>query len=144
MRMRKEQRGTPSVFWALLGCLALALGGCAGWMTKGPSAEVVQCPAGITWDVAESAAVTQFQCAVKPFKGKEMLQYLVELQNVSDQPLRYRVQIINPEGKSVGGLIPRKGKPPVVKPGEKAQFTYPVPGYTQIPDKLEVVVLALD
>ena len=34
-------------------------------------------------------------------------------------------------GKAVGGLLPRKGKPPVVKPGEEVSFSYPLKGMAE-------------
>ncbi len=144
MTMRKGKGWNQLVVFALLGCLAVVVGGCAGLMAKGPSPEVVQCPAKISWDLADSVALTQFVCSVEEIKGKPTLQYTVELQNVSDRPLRYRVMVLNPEGKSVGGLLPVKGKPPVVQPGAKEKFSYPVSGYTEIPAELEVIVRALE
>ncbi len=140
---RKKWSGGWRIPLVVLGCLVL-MAGCAELAGKSPAPESVYCPAQISWDLADSVLVTQFACAVKPFKGKEMLQYTIEIQNTGDQPARYRVQIINPEGKSVGGLLPRKGKPPVVKPGDKAKFTYPVAGYKEIPKKLHVYVMPLE
>ncbi len=104
---------------------------------------VVSCPADVEWDVAPSAKVEKFACYVGNFKGKKMLIYEITVKNVSNTPKRFRVNIINPTGKSVGGLIPRKGKPPVLKPGEAKSFKYPVPAYTEVPKKLIVSIREL-
>ncbi len=100
----------------------------------------VNCPTKIFWDITKAAYVTGFSCNVKPYKGKEMLQYTISFKNVASEPYRFRVLIIDPAGKSVGGLIPRKGKPPVLKPGKEAKFTYPVPAHTTVPEQIEVIV----
>lgn len=128
--------------------LALVAVGCSSKMEAKKKAATnapvtVNCPSDITWDITDSAKVCRFACYVGDFKGKKMLIYEIEVRNVSNQPKRFRVQIVNPEGKSVGGLIPRKGKPPVLKPGEAKSFKYPVKGYLEIPKKLEVYVMEL-
>ncbi len=124
---------------------AFVIGGCATTSTKhvNVSSDAVKCPSEISWDVAKSAYVTGFSCFVKPYKGKEMLQYKISFKNVSSKPLRFRVHIIDPVGKSVGGLVPRKGKPPAVKPGAEVSFVYPVPAYTSIPKKLSISIMEI-
>ena len=132
--------------WILMLVLAFMATACAvkkEAKKKAVDSKVVKCPAQITWDVTPSAKVCKFLCYVGNFKGKRMLIYEIEVRNVSDTPKRFRVNIINPQGKSVGGLIPRKGKPPVLKPGESKSFKYPVAAYSEIPKKLEVYIMEL-
>jgi hypothetical protein len=62
------------------------------------------------------------------------------LTNISDQPQRYRVNIFLDNGKAVGGLIPRKTKKGLVKPGETASFVYPVKGMDRGPGSVTVLV----
>jgi hypothetical protein len=57
----------------------------------------------------------------------------VGIKNISDKPLRYRLSIFLPDGVSSGGFYPRKGKPPVLKPGEEKARTFPM-YYDSIPD----------
>ncbi|MBW1974393.1 MAG: hypothetical protein JRI45_02330 [Deltaproteobacteria bacterium] len=130
----------------ILVCLMITtfVWGCATTQrAKSVSENAVQCPAKIVWDVTDAVTVTGFQCFVKPYKGKEMLQYKISFKNVAGKPYRFRVHIIDPEGKSVGGLVPRKGKPPVVQPGKEVSFVYPVPAYTNVPKRLEVSIYEL-
>jgi hypothetical protein len=63
----------------------------------------------------------------------------VGIKNISDEPLRYRVSIFLPDGASSGGFYPRKGKPPVVKPGEEKVRTFPM-YYDKIPEAITVKV----
>ncbi len=122
----------------------LVMGGCATTQkVQNISSDAVNCPAEISWDITKAAYVTGFSCFVKPYKGKEMLQYKISFKNVASEPLRFRVHIIDPDGKSVGGLVPRKGKPPAVKPDAEVSFVYPVPAYTSIPKKLNVSIMEI-
>jgi len=50
----------------------------------------------------------------------------VAVKNITPEPQRYRVNIFLDNGKAVGGLIPRKTKKGLVKPGDTASFVYPV------------------
>jgi hypothetical protein len=75
--------------------------------------------------VVTEAEVVGFNCFFKDYKGVKSLHFEVKIKNVSSTDQRYRVNLFLDNGKAVGGLLPRKGKPPVVKPGEEASFTYP-------------------
>ncbi|TET95459.1 MAG: hypothetical protein E3J28_00565 [Desulfobacteraceae bacterium] len=134
--MRKKS----SVVILLFGALALLMvTGCAEtkYIPKGK----VACPVDITWNVVPQADITSFSCTVTEFKKKPAVVFKVGIKNISDKAQRFRVQIfLLKEGKAVGGLVPRKGKPPVLKPGQEKVVTYPVIKATQLPEKLEVVV----
>lgn len=125
----------------VLGIFALIAGGCAhaekGYKPAGP----VECDAEISWDVASEAEVSLFKCYIDKYKKKhESIHYTIVVKNISNEPQRYRVNIFIPEGRAVGGLLPRKGKPPVLKPGEEAKFTYPMKNFAQIPESMDVVI----
>jgi hypothetical protein len=81
--------------------------------------------------VAAEAEVVGFDCSFKDYKGVKSLHFAVTVKNVSSADQRYRVNLFLDNGKAVGGLLPRKGKPPVVKPGEEASFTYPIQGMAE-------------
>ena len=101
----------------------------------------VNCESKISWNVIEEAAVTKFKCSIDFYKKKHMsVHFTIGLKNISDTPRRFRVNIFLPDGKAVGGLIPRKGKPPVIEPGKEAEFTYPIKNCDKIPSALEVFV----
>jgi len=126
----------------LLGALALvvALGCSAKYIPKGK----VACPADITWNVIPKADVTSFSCTMGEFQKEPAVIFKVGVKNISDKAQRFRVQIyLLEEGKAVGHLVPRKGKPPVLKPGQEKVVTCPVIKANQLPKKLEVVINAI-
>jgi len=124
----------------LFGALAfLMLTGCAE--TKYVPKGKIACPVDITWNVVPQADITSFSCTVGEFKKEPAVIFKVGVKNISDKAQRFRVQIfLLEEGKAVGHLVPRKGKPPVLKPGQEKEVTCPVIKATQLPKKLEVVV----
>ena len=134
--MRKKS----SVVILLFGALALLMvTGCAEtkYIPKGK----VACPADIIWSVVPQADINSFSCTVTEFKKEQAVLFEVGIKNISDKAQRFRVQIfLLDEGKAVGGLVPAKGKPPVLNPGQEKVVTYPVIKATQLPKKLEVIV----
>jgi len=83
--------------------------------------------------ITPKAQLEEFSCYMKKWKGAEVLHFKVAIKNVTDTPQRYRVQIFLDNGKAVGGLIPRKTKKGLVKPGATVTFSYPVKGMTEKP-----------
>jgi len=119
----------------LLVC-ALALAGCASSssMTTPPAASsALSCAeaGSIDAQVAPEAEVVGLDCYIKDYKGVPSLHFDVKVKNVSSADQRYRVNFFLDNGKAVGGLLPDKGKPPVVKPGMEASFSYPVKGMAE-------------
>ena len=134
--MREKSKGVILLFGVLF---LLILAGCAE--TKYVPKGNVACPVDITWNVVPQADVISFSCSVAEFKKKPAVVFKVGIKNISNKAQRFRVQIfLLEEGKAVGGLVPRKGKPPVLNPGQEKVVTYPVIKATQLPKKLEVVV----
>ena len=128
-----------SVMAVLVVCLVAAFGliGCAG---KG-APEKTNCDATINWEVAKEAKLTQFDCMVGMHSGQPSLIFTVGVENPTDTPLRYRVNIfLEDMGKAAGHLVPRTGKPPVVKPGEAQTVTIPFIGTGKESKKILVVV----
>jgi len=103
---------------------------------------IVECPAEIKWQVAKEAQVVYFACAVKNYKGwkRPAVHFTIQVKNKSDKPQRFRINFILPEeGIAGGGLLPRKGKPPVLEPGKEVKGIYPL-RYSQIPKKVTVII----
>ena len=94
-----------------------------------------------TLQVCPTAKVTTVECFMKEskFSGGQKLHMKIGVKNISDQPRRYRVSIFLPNGASSGGFYPRKGKPPVLKPGEDLVLTFPM-YYDSIPDAYTIKV----
>jgi hypothetical protein len=108
----------------------------AAGATDFPCAE----PGKVEMQIIPEAKLLEFNCHFGEFQKHDSLFFNVALQNVSDKPLRFRVNIFLDDGKAVGGLIPRTGKPPVLKPGEKATFEYPVQGMTEKPSGVTLII----
>jgi hypothetical protein len=94
-----------------------------------------------TLQVCPTAKITTLEYSKEKskFSGGPKLHVKVGITNISDKPLRYRVSIFLPDGASSGGFYPRKGKPPVVKPGEEKVRTFPM-YYDEIPDAITIKV----
>ena len=94
-----------------------------------------------TLQVCPTAKITTLEYFMKEskFSGGPKLHMKIGIKNISDKPLRYRVSIFLPNGASSGGFYPRKGKPPVIKPGEEKVRTFPM-YYDSIPDAFTVKV----
>ena len=122
----------------VLACLICL--GCAG--PKPKPGEVFPCAADskIEKSIAPEAELTDFSCVLKKWEGSDTLHFNVSVKNISDQPQRFRVNIFLDNGKAVGGLIPRKTKKGLVKPGETASFVYPVKGMDCGPGSVTVLV----
>ena len=136
--MKRLKKAIP----ILILCLALGfwLAGCAG---KG-APEKTNCDASIKWDVTDEVKLTQFDCALGKHGGQDSLIFTVGLQNPTDQPYRYRVNIfLEDMDKAAGHYVPRKGKPPVVKPGDSATVKIPFIGTVKPSKKVMVVVTTM-
>ena len=82
----------------------------------------------ITQTIAKEASLENFACVMKEWEGETTLHFMVAVKNVSDQDQRFKVNIFLENGKAVGGLLPRKTKNGLMKPGQTLEFTYPVKG----------------
>ena len=122
----------------VLGLIAgFGLIGCAG---KG-APEKANCDAKITWQVAKEAKLTQFDCIVGIHGGQPSLMFTVGLENATDKPYRYRINIfLEDMDKAAGHLVPRKGKPPVLQPGKGATVKIPFIGTDKESKQILVVV----
>lgn len=118
----------------------LLVGGCAG--TKHPPGEIFSCVSDkqLEKSIAPEAKLVDFSCVYKKWEGADTLHFNVTLKNISDQPQRYKVNIFLDNGKAVGGLIPRKTKKGLVKPGEYGSFVYPVGGMKGQPKGITLMV----
>ena len=134
------RRVTKITLWSLLliAAAGLALAGCA---TTGTSAG--GCAPKVEKQIAKEAQVTVFKCYFKKYKGEKSLHFDVALKNVSSEDQRYRVNIFLDNGKAVGGLLPRKTKKGLVKPGATAKFTYPIKGLAEAPKEVTLIVKTL-
>jgi len=120
-------------------CLVVAFGliGCAG---KG-APEKANCDANITWQVAPEAKLNQFDCDVGIHGGQPSLIFTVGVENATDKPLRYRVNIyLEDMDKAAGHLVPRKGKPPVLQSGKAATVKIPFIGTGKESKQILVIV----
>ncbi len=135
---------------ALVAAVALGLSGCGVMQAKPkkvakkvaakPKTFVCAPKGHLVRAVAPEAKLVEFSCFFKKYKKVKSLHFKVKIKNVSKVPQRYRVNIFLENGKAVGGLIPRKGKPPVVKPGQVVSFVYPVKGMSTKPKGVTLII----
>ena len=128
-----------SLMSVLVACLIATfwLVGCAG---KG-APEKTNCDAKISWEVVKEAKLTQFDCALGESGGQPALIFTVGLENASDKPQRYRVNIfLEDMDKGFGHLVPRKGSPPVLEPGKSETVKIPFLGTDKESRKILVIV----
>ena len=123
------------IILAVVVCVGFVLiSGCATAPKKGegPVATLKVCP---------SAEITTLKYSMKKSKFIGGLKFHVKvgIKNISDKDKRYRVSIFLPEGVSSGGFYPRKGKPPVLKPGAEKVREFPM-FFDRVPDSLTVRV----
>ena len=125
---------------AILGlCLVAAFlsAGCGG---KG-APQNVNCPGKIKWEVAPEAMLTQFDCELGKHGGQPALIFKVEVVNATDKPQRFRVNIfLEDMDKGAGHMVPRKGKPPVLGPGNPGAVKIPFIGVDKESKKILVMV----
>lgn len=90
--------------------------------------------------ITPDAKLVAFKCFFKPYKKVKSLHFMVKVKNVSDQPQRFRINIFLEDGRAVGGLLPRKTKGGLIKPGAEASFTYPVKGLATPPTGVTLII----
>ncbi len=128
--------------------LALALGGCATMdqlkkeAAKPAKPKLTSCAlqGKLVRALSPEAKLVGLSCLHKKFDGVMSLAVKVSLKNVSSKPQRFRVNIFLPNDKAVGGLIPRKTKKGLVKPGATASFTYFFKGQEKTPRGMTLIV----
>ena len=104
--MKKLKKSIP----ILILCLTIVvwLAGCAG---KG-APEKTNCDASIKWEVTDEVKLTQFDCAVGKHGGQPSLIFTVSLENPTDKPLRYRLNMSflssRSNSRSGGGYTPSR------------------------------------
>ena len=122
-----------------LGICALLLTGCAT-TTTGPI-ETACAITEIEWSLTLKAELKNFQC--RRDKDAALL-FTTGIENSTGQPLRYRLSVVLPDLKMAAGhLVPRKGEPPVVNPGETESATLVFTDIVRWPEKAEVTLIVL-
>ncbi len=117
---------------------------CMGKQAKKPSPTTAQVPCmspeKLVTKIVPDAKLLEFGCYFGKYKKVDSLFFKLTVKNVSNTPKRFRVNIFLDNGKAVGGLIPRKGKPPVLKPGEAKTVKYPVKGMNKKPGGITLFI----
>ncbi|NOX33488.1 MAG: hypothetical protein GXP56_07090 [Deltaproteobacteria bacterium] len=128
--------------WVLLIFAAgvLVLTGCM--ISKPEPGEVFSCTkdSDVTKTIAPEASLENFSCVIKKWDGADTLHFNVAVKNISNEDQRFKVNIFLANGKAVGGLLPRKTKKGLIKPGQVAKFTYPVKGMNGAPGKIDLFI----
>jgi hypothetical protein len=118
--MKPMKKTVPCVLAALVFAMGSALGCATRHSAANPSEPRV------VMDVIPEAKITQFESALETQQKDPALIFTVGIQNVSSQPMRYRLNIfLQDMDKGAGSLIPATGKPPVVEPGNTQTVKIP-------------------
>lgn len=80
--------------------------------------------ANIVYNLPASAKITKIAYFYEKYEDVPTLHIEVGIKNVSDHPQRFRVNILLPEGPSVGGMYPREKT--VIEAGETLERKFPV------------------
>jgi hypothetical protein len=116
----------------------------SGCATAPPPSNVkmIDCTgAKIQWDVAPEAEVVSFACALGTHEGDPSLIYTIKLKNVADKAYRFRLGVyLLDMDKAVAYLVPTKGKPPQLAPGQEATVKIPFMKTTAMSKKTMVRV----
>jgi len=135
-------KGISTWLLVILAAAGLTMAGCDGSKPKPKPGEVFSCVKEGKLDktIASEAQLEDFSCVFKKWKGSEVLNFNVAIKNVSNADQRFKVNIFLDNGKAVGGLLPRKTKKGLVKPGQTAKFVYPVKGMDKKPKAITLIV----
>lgn len=135
--------GTAARWLAVLSTLLIWCG-CAS--APPPSnVKMIDCPgAKIQWEVAPEAEIVHFACALGIHEGDPSLIYTIQLKNVSDTAHRFRLMVhLLDMNKAVAYLVPTKGKPPQLAPGEETTIKIPFMKTTAMSKKTLVRVVPM-
>ena len=134
----RQLRKTPIMAILVLGLVGMLWN--VAWADEG-APEKINCDAEISWDVVKEANLTQFDCEIGKSGGQPALIFTSGLENASDKPQRYRINIfLEDMDKAFGHLVPRKGSPPVLEPGKSETVKIPFIGTSKESKKILVMV----
>jgi hypothetical protein len=94
-------------------------------------------------EITPEARLVGLDCYFDQYRKVKSLHIRVAVANQSSRQQRFRVNIFLPDGKAVGGLLPRKAGTGLVKPGETVSFTYPIKGLADAPRQMTLQVMAM-
>ena len=99
------------------------------------------CKAAIEWQITEEAVIRSFYCSRGKHKGRAAMIIKAGLKNASDIPQRFRIRIFLLDKKiGAGHLVPRRGEPPVLAPGESQTIRIPFLRIKRSARKMRVIV----
>ena len=140
----KQGKGLLSWFIVIMAAAGLILAAGVGAKAIAAEGEFACAQAGkINKEISPKAQLAGFSCFVKKWKGAEVLHFKVAVKNVTDKPQRFKVRIFMDNGKAVGGLLPRKTKKGLIKPGQTANFVYPVKGMADKPGSIDLFITTM-
>jgi len=117
----------PGLFDRFLAPLVIALvvqipTGCA---TPGKPHHL-NCPAEIEWQVAPEGRITRFECKAGTHSDKSALIFWAEIENISSESQRFRLNIFLLDENRAGGKSIPADRGSMLDPGQIATITVPV------------------
>lgn len=129
----------------IIAVVAMVAVGCASSPKQPDNVQNVMCGAKkIHWEVASEADISNFNCELGKKGIDPALIVTMDLKNVGDTPLRFKVHVfLDDMDKASGHLVPRKGNPPVVAPGAVEKINIPFIKTEAMSTEMTVVVKAM-
>jgi hypothetical protein len=143
--MKRQHVRKTGAHLIVIAMLVMVAGGCAISPKQPDNVRNVMCGAKqIEWDVAPEADVSSFNCELGQKGMDPALIVTMDLKNVADKPLRFKVHVfLEDMDKASGHLVPRKGEPPVVTPGAVEKVNIPFIKTDAMSTRMTVVVRAM-
>jgi len=94
----------------------------------------------VMYDVVSSAQITKVSYYLDKFKGRETVHFEVGVKNISSEPKRFKLKVFISDGPGAAYYYPRKGKPPVLKPGESYMKPLPMVFFDRLPTGFTIKV----
>lgn len=143
--MNRHYLRTLGTHLFIIAVIAMVAGGCASMPKQPDNVQNVICGVKkIHWEVAPEADIGNFNCELGKKGMDPALIVTMDLKNVGDKPLRFKVHVfLDDMDKASGHLVPRKGKPPVVAPGAEEKVNIPFIKTEAMSTEMTVVVKAM-
>jgi hypothetical protein len=126
-RRKKDKMKRPALFgrYFALMVLPVVLQITTGCATPGKPRHL-NCPAEVEWQVAPEGRITRFDCKAGTHSDKPALIFWAEIENISSESHRFRLNIYLLDENLAGGRSIPADRGSKLDPGQTATITVPV------------------
>jgi hypothetical protein len=105
-----------------------------------PTIQAQESKGGIEYQVVPSAMITKVVYYLEDFRGRNTVYFEISVKNTSNEPKRFKLTVLIPDGPGAAYYYPREGNPPVLKPGEVHVQPLPLIFYDKLPGSFTIQV----